>query len=101
MAGMRERTAVMTSVEIAKRSDGRFRPWDGRVRRWHDWRRDNTGDDEGDIDALPAGQAVWGQIRVELSKVTSRRAWKPAIDGRIRKETTTRVPEGRLWAKAD
>jgi len=70
MAGMRERTAVMTAAEIATRSGGRFRPRGGRIGR-RERRQDCTGDDEGDIDALPAGQAVTGQIRYELSKVTT------------------------------
>jgi len=90
MAGIRERTAVITAVETATRSGGRFRPRGGGVGR-REQRRGGTGDDEGDIDALPAGQAVTGQIRCKLSKATTHLPrLEIRLGGLIQKGTETR-----------
>jgi hypothetical protein len=67
MAGIRERRAIITTVEMATLCCGRLRPWDGRDRRLC-----NTGEDEGDIDALHAGVVMSSQIRYDLSKIVAR-----------------------------
>jgi hypothetical protein len=71
MADMRERIAIMTMVEMATRRGGRLRPPDGRGRR-RGRRLCNTGENEGDIDALHAGVVMSSQIRYDLSKIAAR-----------------------------
>ena len=71
MAGMRDRRAIMTTVEMAARCGDRLRPQDGRGGR-RGWRLCNTGEDEGDIDALHAGSALSSQIGYDLSKIAAR-----------------------------
>ena len=71
MAGIRERRAIMTTVEMATLCCGRLRPWDGRGGR-RGRRLCNTGGDEGDIDALHASVVMSSQIRYDLSKIVAR-----------------------------
>jgi hypothetical protein len=56
---------------MATRRGGRLRPPDGRGRR-RGRRLYNTGENEGDIDALRSGVVMSSQIRCDLSKIAAR-----------------------------